>query len=237
MFDFIALERELSGREAYWTLAPGRVRARLHTELCDRLLLDSDSVPLKEAFIEGLVQAMNAMLSAFPDNLLWDLEGLAARQLQQARLAADPAATLSLLWSRVAQLQHVFGRGGPIRFRYIHDFVYGFDWARWVAKDPDARQHVGPYDSAFVERMHRRGADLLELIAAGDPKYGPLAGPQSRNPFGFSRSPTDELALHRRLAEQDALPVRAWDRAAKPQWQRPYARLRDEAALALRISA
>lgn len=237
MSDFAALERELAVREAFWTLEPGRERARLHTELCDRLLLPSDPDALKEAFITGLVEAMESMLAAFPDNLLWDLEGLAARQLEQARAATDPTATVAHLWSRIAALQHLFGSRGPIRFRYIHDFVYGFDWAKWVAKDPPRRAHVGPYDAAFVERMHRRGGELLELIAAGDSKYGPLQGPQSRNPFGFSRTPADELALHRRLAAQDALPVRAWDLAAKPDWRRPYAQLREEAAQALKISA
>ncbi|MGH1344707.1 MAG: ferrochelatase [Nannocystales bacterium] len=237
MSDFVALERELAGREAFWTLEPGRTRARLHTELCDRLLLPSDSVALKEAFITGLVVAIDAMLVAFPDNLLWDLEGLAAKQLEQARCSDDPAETLRHLWSRIAALQHLFGSQGPIRFRYIHDFVYGFDWAKWVAADPSCRAEVGPYDAAFIERMHRRGGELLELIAAGDSKYGPLEGPQARNPFGFSRTPADELALHRRLATQNALPVRAWDHSAKPDWQRPYAQLREEAAQALRISA
>lgn len=237
MSDFGALERELLAREAFWTLEPGRTRARLHTELCDRLLLPSDTDALKIAFITGLVETMDAMLVAFPENLLWDLEGLAARQLGQARAAEDPAVTVAHLWSRIAALQHVFGSQGPIRFRYIHDFVYGFDWAKWVAKDPSQRAHVGPYDAAFVERMHRRGGELLELIAAGDTKYGPLEGSQPRNPFGFSRTPADELALHRRLAEQDALPIRAWESQAKPQWRRPYAQLRDEAAQALRISA
>lgn len=237
MSDFAALERELAAREALWTLEPGRTRARLPTELCDRLLLPSDSGPLKAAFLDGLVEAMDAMLVAFPDNLLWDLEGLAARQLAQARPAADSAKTITHLWSRIAALQHVFGSRGPIRFRYIHDFVYGFDWAKWVAKEPSQRAQIGPYDAAFIERMHRRGGELLDLIAAGDTKYGPLEGAQARNPFGFSRTPADELALHRRLAEQDALPVRAWNPHATPDWQRPYARLRDEAAQALRISA
>lgn len=237
MSDLGALERELAAREAFWTLEPGSTRARLPTELCDRLLLPSDSDSLKVAFIDGLVEAMDAMLLAFPENLLWDLEGLAARQLAQARPSADPAKTIAQLWSRIAGLQHVFGSRGPIRFRYIHDFIYGFDWAKWVAKDPTLRAHIGPYDGAFIERMHRRGGELLELIAAGDTKYGPLEGPQARNPFGFSRTPADELALHRRLAEQDALPVRAWDPHAKPDWQRPYGQLRDEAAQALRISA
>ncbi len=237
MPDISTLDWDLAAREAFCTLEPGRERARLPTELCDRLLLPSDSTALKSAFVSGLASAIEAMLAAFPDNLLWDLEGLAARQLHQARASADPASTAAHLWSRIAALQHVFGGRGPIHFRYIHDFVYGFDWAKWVAKAPAERARIGPYDAAFVERMHRRGGELLALIEAGDTKYGPLPGSDPRNPFAFSRKPDDELALHRRLAAQGSLPVQAWSAAAAPDWRRPYARLREEAAEALRISA
>ncbi len=237
MADFAALERELATREAFWTLEPGRTRARLPTELCDRLIRPTDGAALATAFVSGLAEAIEAMLVAFPDNLLWDLEGLASRQLEQARAAANPASEAAQLWSRIAALQDLFGSRGPIRFRYIHDFVYGFDWAKWVAKAPAQRSHVGPYDAAFVERMHTRGAELLELIEAGDAKYGPLLDPHPRNPFSFSREPDDELALHRRLAADGSLPVQAWSAASQPDWRRPYARLREEAAEALRISA
>ncbi|MCR9160981.1 MAG: ferrochelatase [Nannocystaceae bacterium] len=237
MAELAALDAALAERAAFGTLEPARVRAKLPTALCDRILEPGDPHAFERAFIEGLVEAVEAMLTAFPDNLLWDLEALAARQREQALADADPVARVRALWRGVAQLQHVFGVHGPIRFRYIHDFVYGFDWAKWVADDPGTRAGVGPYDAAFVERMHRRGEELLSLIDEGDEKYGPLLDQAARNPFGFSREPDDELALHRRLSAQGALPVRAWTRDAVPDWRRPYAALREAAAQALQISA
>ncbi|MEM6292116.1 MAG: ferrochelatase [Myxococcota bacterium] len=232
------LDAQLQARAAFETLEPAAARAMLPSALAQSLPEDTDDDALREAFAEGLCEAVAAMLHAFPENLLWDLHALGAAQLRHARASEDPPTTVRHLWQRIAALQHAFGHHGPIRFRYIHDFIYGFDWAKWVAKNPSERRAIGPYDPAFVERMHTRGAELVTLIEGGkDAKYGPLQGPQARNPFGFSREPEAELALHRRLAASDALPVRAWDPGATPDWTRPYARLREEAADALRISA
>lgn len=232
------LDRVLLSRDAFFTLNTARSRARTVSELCACLLSPQDSASLREGFVLGLVATIEAMLGAFPHNLFWDLEALAAVQLREARRAVDPAAAIRHRWTRIADLQHLFGHRGPIRFRYIHDFIYGFDWARWVAKSPQTRANVGPYDGAFVERMHRRGAELVETIEAGeDVTYPPLRDGRVRNPFGFSREPDDELALHRRLVELDALPVHAWSPDAEPRWQRPYKQLRDDAAEALRITA
>ena len=234
MGDLATLDATLAAREAYWTLDPDQTRALLPTAVLDRVVKPGVPVAFTEAFIAGLVATYDAMLTAFPDNLLWDVEALAASIWRQG--AADPAAVRHL-WSRVAALQQLFGVHGPIRFRYIHDFVYGYDWARWVAEEPDSRADVGPYDAVFVERMHHRGAELLALIEEGDTKYGPLPGDDPRNPFGFSREPEDELALHRHLAAAGDVPVRAWSVGAVPEWTRDYAKLRDDAAAALRISA
>lgn len=236
MVDLTALDTRLAAHP-YHTLEPGRSRGRLPSEVSARVLVSVQDIPLARAFETGFAHAIEAMLTAFPGNLLWDLEALAARQLQQALAHAQPASHITHLWERVAGLQHLFGEGGPIRFRYIHDFIYGFDWAKWVAKKPEERSGVGPYDAAFVERMHRRGNELLALIDAGDTKYGPLQGPEARNPFSFSREPDDELALHHRLATDGSLPVQAWSADAVPDWRRPYAKLREDAAVALRISA
>ena len=237
MSELARLDAQLASRAAFHTLEPGRTRARSLTEVVARVLAPVDDPALADAFEGGLVQAVDAMLTAFPDNLLWDIEALAQRQLDQARAADDPPSRVRALWQRVGELQHLFGVQGPIRFRYIHDFIYGFDWAKWVAKAPQTRAQVGPYDAAFVERMHRRGGELLSLIAAGDAKYGPLTGPGARNPFSFSREPADELALHHRLADEGSLPVLAWRGGVQPDWQRPYAQLRERAAQALRASA
>ena len=236
MPELAELDRVLDQRAAYFTLEPGKTRALLPTAVLDRVVQPGATPAFTTAFIEGFVETVDAMLEAFPDNLLWDLEALAASVWAQGREADEPAAVRQL-WTRVAELQHLFGVHGPIRFRYIHDFVYGYDWARWVAEEPETRADIGPYDAAFVERMHRRGAELLALIDAGDAKYGPLQGDDPRNPFGFSREPKGELALHRHLAAAGDLPVQAWSAAAVPDWRRDYGKLREDAAAALRNSA
>jgi len=236
MSELERLDALLDVRALYGTLEPGRVRGRLPSEIRDRVLDGSESEAFVAAFSDGLAEVVDAMLTAFPDNLLWDLEQIAVRQREQAFEEPDPAQSIRQLWHRVAELQDLFGRQGPIRFRYIHDFIYGFDWARWVAKNPELRSGIGPYDAAFIERMHRRGGELLDLIDANDDKYGPLIGPRPRNAFPFSREPTDEIALHRHLAAEGSLPVKAWSASEAPDWTRPYGRLREEAAQVLGIA-
>ncbi|MCA9707587.1 MAG: aldo/keto reductase [Myxococcales bacterium] len=135
---------------------------------------------------------------------------------------------------QIAALQDLFGQGTAIRFRYVHDFVYGFDWAKWVARDPAARASVGPFEPPFLAFMLERGHQLLQLIADGrDRKYPPLPDDRPRNPFGFSREPEAEIALHQSLAADGLLPVEAWRVDAQPRWDRPYAELRRQRALAL----
>lgn len=212
------------------SLAPGRMRARALAEVGQQVLGHRDDA-VARALAEALATIGLAMQRAFPQNIFGDLELLAAALWGQALAADEAVALLRAQGRRIAELQALFGRGTPIRFRYVHDFVYGFDWAKWVAKDPTARAHVGPYDPVFLAFMERRGHELLELIAAGrDRKYPPLPDGRPRNPFGFSREPAAEIALHRELARTGLIPVEAWRVDARPQWDRPYAALRREVA-------
>lgn len=216
------------------TLAPDRARATLPSELGAALLTVADSPALCEAFADGLGLLVEAIVDAFPGNLLWDLDHLSATVLTHARTRVDPAATLGSALTSIAELQHRFGRASTIRFRYIHDFIYGFDWARWVAKDPATRTTVGPFDPAFVKRMHRRGRELAETIARGDDeKYPPLRGDAERNPFRFQREPEVELELHQLLAREGKLPVKSWCFVTVPRHDAPFTELREAAAEAL----
>ena len=45
-------------------------------------------------------------------------------------------------FARMARLQHAYGRDTPIHFSYVHDFVYGYDWAKWVARGTDTRIRI-----------------------------------------------------------------------------------------------
>jgi hypothetical protein len=131
---------------------------------------------------------------------------------------------------QVIRLHRLFGQGTPIRFRYVHDFLYGFDWARWVARDPQKRSSVGPYDDVFLDYLEGRGHELLALIERDDAKYPTLRDAAPRNPFPFSREPEAEAEIHRSLARLGLIPVPAWSSEGKSTWDRPYVALREEEA-------
>ena len=208
------------------TLAPGRARATPVSEL-------TTAAPssLRTALGEALCVVVHAQLEAFPQNLFWDLDALASSILAQALTTPEPETHLRQSAAIIARLQALFGCHSPVRFRYAHDFVYGFDWAKWVSRDP-SRADVGPYDRAFLEFTERRGHELLALIAEDDEKYPKLADGSTRNPFGFSREPQDEARLFTSLASQDLLPVRAWEAHPSPRWDRPFHALREQVASA-----
>jgi hypothetical protein len=232
-------DARLRTHERHWqSLAPGRERAATLSAIGERVLGSGTPDPLALAWSRGIVDVAIAMRDAFPENLFWDLDHLAA-SLVSAGEGPDPergAAAITEHAARLVRVQHVFGRHTPVAFRYVHDFSYGFDWAKWVAKDPAARAGTPPFSATFVDAMIARGHELHALIADGrDATYPPLAGGEARNPFGFSREPPAEARLMRHLAEHDLLPVRGWDDAHVPRWDRPYAALRRQAAHALGV--
>ena len=200
-----------------------------------------------------------AMSEHFPENIFADVDFLTAALLAQTRrpltnsvgmLGAnnstittaqdrerhsasetpDPSLHLAALFDRVAALVQLYGCHSAIRFRYIHDFLYGFDWARWVYKDPLARSAIGPFDAEFLDYLQMRGTELLALIANGDRKYPPLAPDQWRNSFSFSRTPADEARLHLTLAIDGLVPVAAWDPQTQPTFNRDFHQLRQTRA-------
>ncbi|KIG18043.1 hypothetical protein DB30_01930 [Enhygromyxa salina] len=187
---------------------------------------------------EGLCALALAQVEAFPGNLFWDLDLIAAAIVSQAR-ALETAAAISHVqdqFQRMAALQHLYGRATAINFSYVHDFVYGFDWAKWVAREPSLHAEVpGPFSPRFLVYMHARGLELLELIREDDSKYPSLPDDQARNPFEFSREPPAEIALHRELARRDLIPVPTWDangvrRDWSMRWREPFATRRVEVA-------
>ena len=101
-------------------------------------------------------------------------------------------------------------------------------WRFEVAPDP----WTSPEPLVSVRIPTWRGHELLALIAQRDEKYPPLADDRPRNPFGFSREPDAEVAIHRDLAARDLIPVEAWRWDAAPRFDRPFADLRRERAVA-----
>lgn len=209
------------------SLAPGGGPSRGVDEVVAQV---NPAGPLADELRAALRRIEDAAAAAFPDNLFWDLEFLAAS------LVRAGAGEVTALGRRIADLQALYGHNTAIRFRYVHDFLYGYDWAKWVQRDPAARREVGPFAPAFIAHQERRARELEHLIAADDEVYPTLLEGQVRNPFPFSREPDAEALLLRDLAARRLLPVEAWDVAAAPRWDRPFADLRVERARALGLT-
>lgn len=193
---------------------------------------------------EGLCALALAQFEAFPGNLFWDLDLIAAAIVSQARTLEVAAAIAHVEdhFQRMADLQRLYGQATAINFSYVHDFVYGFDWAKWVAREPSLHADVpAPFSTRFLVYMHTRGHELLELIEQDDSKYPSLPDDQARNPFEFSREPDAEITLHRELARRDLIPVPTWDAGAlsrdwATRWREPFAARRVEVAAELGLS-
>lgn len=227
--------REAEPRSRWSSLSPDRRYARDPGQIGAVLAERGVATRIVRAVEAGLGEIEASIHAAFPDNLFADLDKLAAGIAREAAAGPEPLAHIARATDTTVTLMHLFGCGTTIRFRYVHDFIYGFDWAKWVRKDPGARAEVGPFDQAFLSRMVGRGHELLALIEANDAKYPRLPGEGARNPFGFSREPEDERALFTDLAVRGLLPVAAWDCDASAVWDRPFAELRRERAVALAL--
>ncbi len=211
------------------SLAPGRARATPLTVLVDDLAQGDEARGL--ALSVALAQVVGAELEHFPENLFWDSDALAAslaRETDEEGLASR-ARTLE-------SLMRLYGVRGPMRFQYVHDFVYGFDWALWVSRHPTDRAAVPPFGMPFLRHSERRGRELHALIARGDdPRYRPLPEGSRRNVFRFSREPADEERLMRTLALEDGIPVQAWSLTAAGEYRRDFHALRVSVARRLGI--
>lgn len=219
------IERSLEGP---LSLDPSPRRATLLVTLAERLRARSLA---PGRFEEALFRVAASQIEHFPGNVFWDFDAFAAH------LATLEAAELEETVRISEDLMARFGMRSPIRFRYVHDFMYGFDWARWVERRPAERREVPPFGLAFLRYSHARGGEMLALIAEDDEKYPRLgADVDARNPFGFLREPPEETRLLRTLAAEGAVPVRAWSLQPEARWEGAYSERREEVARALGFS-
>lgn len=215
------------------SLCPNRPRATPLVELVKTVATDETRM----ALATGVTQIAVAALRGFPGNLFWDFDYLVASVHRDARRAASYTKAVHELATLVARLMDLYGAGSAIRFRYLHDFTYGFDWARWMKRGPGQRSNTRPFDLAFLRMSEERANEMLDMIAAQHEHYAELAPDAWRNPFSFSREPQDEARLYRDLAERSMVPVQTWDIHAEPDFTRRYDAFRHERAEALGLPA
>jgi hypothetical protein len=211
------------------TLDPARSSATSLTDLVSRLT-SADQSPCLAAAASAVAEAQ---LHSFPENLFWDFDFYLTSIHARASTAPDYASYLEQVTRMTVDIMRLYGNQSPIQFRYVHDFMYGFDWARWVRRDPEARSKIEPFGLNFLQRLESRGRAILTLIETDDEWYPRLAEGTARNPFPFSRDPEDELRLYRVLAHRGWIPVEAWRSEARPDAARDFDSLREDAARSL----
>lgn len=185
---------------------------------------------------ETLESIVRSQLQNFPENIFWDFDFLVSSMFRQALLADEGAITfLKIFGEKMGSLIEMFGTKKEIRFRYVHDFMYGFDWARWVQKEPQKRAHIEPFSPVFLDYLLVKGKELLQRINHGQVTSYKLCDTGYRNPFTFSREPEDEYRLLTCLAEEQLIPVAVWNWNASPVWNKPFQEMRQQLALKLNI--
>ncbi|MEH2292057.1 hypothetical protein [Nostoc sp.] len=186
-----------------------------------------------QATLESIVYTQ---LRNFPENIFWDFDFLVSSMLRQALIAEEGAVPfLTVFGEKMVCLTEMFGNKTEMRFRYVHDFIYGFDWARWVQKEPQKRAHIEPFSPVFLDYLLVKGKELLQRISHGQITSYKLCETGYRNPFTFSREPEDEYRLLTYLAEEQLIPVAAWSWNASPVWNKPFQEMRQQLALKLDI--
>ena len=213
------------------SLDPNKNEATHLVDLVQGIVGKEDGAPLAKF----VAQVAEAQLRNFPDNLFWDFDYYAKSIWDDACANIDGVAYLEKCSQTATTLMDLYGQHSAIRFRYVHDFLYGFDWARWVKRAPDRATH-GPFGRLFLEYSGQRAHELLALIDNDDRKYPKLESASSRNPFPFMREPNDEKSLYRRLASAGWLPVNTWDADTTPDWGRDYEKERKRFAESLGLA-
>ncbi|MGH7962733.1 MAG: ferrochelatase, partial [Candidatus Binatia bacterium] len=159
------------------SVCPFRHRATSLYDIGVALLTDDHDDAVVKAFADGLCLMVTTKFDQFPDNIFWDVDYLAA-----CLLALGDAHAMRDLTAHIVTLHEGFGRSSPISFRYVHDFMYGYDWGRWVAYDPTTRQSIGPFDKTFLYHLEERRGELVEVIAEHDEQYSWMPDGVHRNP-------------------------------------------------------
>ena len=230
-------DEHLASRVAWRSLAPGRRAPHTLVALGETVLPASATrAPLHDqqriAWAMAISDLARAIAREFPGNLFADLDHVAS---ELRRVVAERGhVALERTIDPLVRIHRSYGKSSRIRFRYVHDFLYGFDWARWVARDPATRRGVSPYDLVFLAHIEQRALELDALVGAADPSYPPLAPGAFRNPFPFDREPPAEERLFLALAGEDLLPIRAYEaNALVASADRPFTALRESRARAL----
>ncbi|OYD93997.1 hypothetical protein CDG76_18785 [Nostoc sp. 'Peltigera membranacea cyanobiont' 210A] len=218
------------------SLSPQKTLITSFKELGNLIAEQNTDIQIITTIQKTLESIVRTQLQNFPENIFWDFDFLVSSMLRQALTAEEGAINFLKTFSKkMISLTEMFGNKTEMRFRYVHDFMYGFDWARWVQKEPQNRAHIEPFSLVFFDYLLAKGKELLQRINHGQVVSYKLCETGYRNPFTFSREPEDEYRLLTYLAEEELIPVAVWNWNASPVWNKPFQEMRQQLALKLNI--
>ena len=217
------------------SLNPQKTLATSFVELGSLITEKTTDIQLITFLQNTLERIISAYLDNFPKNIFWDFDFLVSSMLRQALVADDAVEFLNCFGNKIVSLLELFGGESEIRFRYVHDFIYGFDWARWVQKEPETRAKEEPFSLIFLDYLLAKGEEILQLIYDNKANHYKLCDKGYRNPYCFSREPEDESRMLTYLAVNQLIPVTAWNWNAQPVWNKPFQQLREQLSLKLNI--
>jgi len=204
------------------SLCPGRKEITSFVSLGQQLTDESKPRNFYIDAAEGLKVIVAAQINNFPDNIFWDYDYFCAVLFSQ-----DSQSGLNNIIHSVESLMKTYGVHSELSFQFVHDFTYGFDWARWVSKKPEERRKYHLFTMEFFTYLSKRQGELVELIGKNDQKYNQLAKGKRRNPFKFSRTPEDEKIVLQNLSDQNMIPVPAWDISPTTRWNHDFTKIRE----------
>jgi len=216
------------------SLAPGKDTATSFYDLGIQLLSKGTNDALVTHFCQSFFEINKVQLYHFPQNIFWDTDYLFFNAFEEISEAVNQLVYLEKYTEMMLKLLALFGRHSTIKFRYLHDFIYGFDWAKWVKKDIKNRKSIQPFSYDFLQRMYLRGKELELLIEQNDAKYHQLGVEQQfRNPFLFHRNPKEETSLLKQLADLDLIPIKTWEINGSPVWKKNFQSERNKLSIQL----
>lgn len=194
----------------------------------------SCNLEIRQCLYHTLENILKAQVKHFSENIFWDFDLMIANMVEQAiQSNQDGVVFLESFGNKVVTLMEMFGDANKIRFRYVHDFIYGFEWAKWVKKDPVNRANTKPFCLNFLDYLINKGQEILYLISVDDSRYHQISSHSYRNPFFFSRDPEDEYRLLTYMAQYQLIPVATWNWNTQPIWDKPFDQIREQLSLKL----
>ncbi|MBC61545.1 MAG: hypothetical protein CMP11_03730 [Zetaproteobacteria bacterium] len=187
------------------SLSPTKEKTSSLFSLGEQLLCTSKPFEQNKLVCQIMSEIIESQVENFPNNIFWDNDYLFSH-LSQVK---DPQVTKTT-GKKIIQLNLIYGNKKEISYSYLHDFTYGFDWIRWIQKDPQKRQNIRPFDLLFLEQLEHRGKEITELVEVNDKKYPKLLKDTPRNTFSFCRDETSEIKVLRKLAAENNIPLKAW---------------------------